>query len=836
MKNYKKLLSILFLFAFSLISVNAAYADKISEFPDAVVANPDDIFIFNDDGTTTKKGKISDQVWVDVLSQGAVCDGTGNTLADSSKDDASTGYASVAAAQTDFPNADIFSLEQTIDGVVIDELLNQGKRVYLPSKTCELNHNVSLPSGTYYLKQGSEGVLKILPVHTGTAQSATSTTIVLASDAPAIDDALNNSYFVEIVSGTGAGASREITDYVGSTKTATVAAWEVTPDNTSVYRVLIEQTIDCTDCEFHGENLSVDHNQAAQNFLYMLSSSGRSKIYLKDFYGYNAGSENAVNSNFVSPVWINGNVEDVNIKGLKCYNLHALPNGDLGDAEGSARCLLITPTGTDEFAGVVDNLYFDTEGSEAEELDIVNVNVGGDKNSVVTFNNAIVKLNGQVRRFGKTHSTCNIWNNATVTLADDFVTAPSAAGNTSVGEKNTRLFDFASSGDGCIVVNGGNIDWSAFQNGLISSAGSSSSFIKLQDGYWKGGIYQLDRYDPEKYTTGTALGGTSNTIQLNPISASDSNSTYGTNHFVKITSGTGSGQTEAVSSYNASTSTITISGTWTTTPDNTSVYEVYDPVTGTPIAFRPSGNDDGSGVDGTTFEDGYIPWQLNSNNSYATNTVAIDPVYHCGYINSTNKFGIKANYNMCITQTTGRLYDGFRIFPVQATNTDVQIVGNSLIQDGNTDHRCQYIDVYYSTTTGILSGNYSNGTTCAAAAGGTLEVVEDDNNSQLRYFDNYDILFLVSEQNSSFTAVLGKEYPVDTSSGAVTVTAPSSPSIGSRFGVFDSRNNAGTNNITIDFGSEDYLAQAATDYILSTNGESAFFKYINSTIGWRKEN
>jgi hypothetical protein len=78
---------------------------------------------------------------------------------------------------------------------------------------------------------------KILSGYTGTAQAGASTTITLASGESATDD-FYNGMLVRITSGTGSGQVRRITDYVGSTKVATVdSAWTTTPDNTSVYRV-----------------------------------------------------------------------------------------------------------------------------------------------------------------------------------------------------------------------------------------------------------------------------------------------------------------------------------------------------------------------------------------------------------------------------------------------------------------------------------------------------------------------------------------------------------------------------------------------------------------------
>jgi hypothetical protein len=72
---------------------------------------------------------------------------------------------------------------------------------------------------------------------TGTAQAGTSTSITLDSGASGTDDIYNGST-VTITGGTGSGQIRVISDYVGSTKVATVSvAWATTPDNTSTFSV-----------------------------------------------------------------------------------------------------------------------------------------------------------------------------------------------------------------------------------------------------------------------------------------------------------------------------------------------------------------------------------------------------------------------------------------------------------------------------------------------------------------------------------------------------------------------------------------------------------------------
>jgi len=78
-----------------------------------------------------------------------------------------------------------------------------------------------------------------LPVlETGTAQAGAAGTITLASGASSDDDEYN-ACIVHITSGTGVGQARVISDYVGSTRVASVSPnWGTQPDNTSVYQIL----------------------------------------------------------------------------------------------------------------------------------------------------------------------------------------------------------------------------------------------------------------------------------------------------------------------------------------------------------------------------------------------------------------------------------------------------------------------------------------------------------------------------------------------------------------------------------------------------------------------
>lgn len=72
--------------------------------------------------------------------------------------------------------------------------------------------------------------------HVGIAAGGSLTTIVLATDAQPINDYYNGME-TKIIAGEGQGQRQVVTDYAGSTRTATVAGWAVAPNITSVCEV-----------------------------------------------------------------------------------------------------------------------------------------------------------------------------------------------------------------------------------------------------------------------------------------------------------------------------------------------------------------------------------------------------------------------------------------------------------------------------------------------------------------------------------------------------------------------------------------------------------------------
>jgi hypothetical protein len=86
-------------------------------------------------------------------------------------------------------------------------------------------------------------------------------------------------------------------------------------------------------------------------------------------------------------------------------------------------------------------------------------------------------------------------------------------------------------------------------------------------------------------------------------------------------------------------------------------------------------------------------------------------------------------------------------------------------------------------------------------------------------------------KTAGFTAVGGNGYFVNTTSGAITVTLPSSPTAGDVVAISDYANTADTNNITIGRNGSN-IQGTANDFIINTEGASVLLIYVDATKGW----
>src|SRR6056300_290658 len=86
--------------------------------------------------------------------------------------------------------------------------------------------------------------------------------------------------------------------------------------------------------------------------------------------------------------------------------------------------------------------------------------------------------------------------------------------------------------------------------------------------------------------------------------------------------------------------------------------------------------------------------------------------------------------------------------------------------------------------------------------------------------------------STGLTAVAGRGYFIDTTSGTVTVTLPASPKIGDTVTIADYASTFATNNVTINTNGNKIEAET-TNGTLSTNDQTHTLVYTDSTQGWK---
>lgn len=163
-------------------------------------------------------------------------------------------------------------------------------------------HNIASSAGRR-LRQ-----LDAASITDGTAQAGASNSITLAAGASATNEIYDENLIV-ITEGTGAGQTRVIVEYNGTSKVAIVnRTWEVTPDNTSVYEVIASAQADIAQ---HGlaqagaaSSITLASTASAVNdvyvgaHVYLSTSTGSGQTRL--ITAYNGTTKVAT----VSPAWV----------------------------------------------------------------------------------------------------------------------------------------------------------------------------------------------------------------------------------------------------------------------------------------------------------------------------------------------------------------------------------------------------------------------------------------------------------------------------------------------------------------------------------------------------
>jgi len=95
-----------------------------------------------------------------------------------------------------------------------------------------------------------------------------------------------------------------------------------------------------------------------------------------------------------------------------------------------------------------------------------------------------------------------------------------------------------------------------------------------------------------------------------------------------------------------------------------------------------------------------------------------------------------------------------------------------------------------------------------------------------------EVSWVTTKKTTGFTVTAGEGYFCDTSSGGFTVTLPAGTA-GNSFAVADYTNTFQTGNLTIAANGSQKIGGVAEDAILSTEGQSAYFVYVDDTEGWK---
>jgi hypothetical protein len=138
-----------------------------------------------------------------------------------------------------------------------------------------------------------------------------------------------------------------------------------------------------------------------------------------------------------------------------------------------------------------------------------------------------------------------------------------------------------------------------------------------------------------------------------------------------------------------------------------------------------------------------------------------------------------------------------------------------------------------TTTVGSGAGNtitVDGATITLGRCGGTVSLASGA--TQTGFGQTYTAVdFCTTAKTSPFTAVSGKGYFVNTTSGGVTVTLPSSPSAGDIVAIKDYANTFNSNNVTLcRNGSK--ISGGCVNAVVATQGQSISMVYVDGTRGW----
>ena len=149
------------------------------------------------------------------------------------------------------------------------------------------------------------------------------------------------------------------------------------------------------------------------------------------------------------------------------------------------------------------------------------------------------------------------------------------------------------------------------------------------------------------------------------------------------------------------------------------------------------------------------------------------------------------------------------------------------------------IDSKALTDSSVVDADIADGTITSAKLAGSVANAKLQNSTvtingtavALGASASLDAISWQAVKTAAFNAVAGEGYFVNTTSGAITVTLPASPSIGDTIAIKDYAGTYATNNLTIARNGKN-IQGVANDSLISTNRASLILVFVDDTKGW----
>jgi len=139
-----------------------------------------------------------------------------------------------------------------------------------------------------------------------------------------------------------------------------------------------------------------------------------------------------------------------------------------------------------------------------------------------------------------------------------------------------------------------------------------------------------------------------------------------------------------------------------------------------------------------------------------------------------------------------------------------------------------YVGLKAPTT---ITGDTAYTLTLPVATGSADQILVTDGSGNLSFTDNSGGTSWQAVKTTAFTAVAGEGYFINTTSGAITMTLPASPTLGDEVSFVDYAGTFDTNNLTIGRNSENIQGSAA-DLTVSVERAANTLVYTDGTQGW----